>query len=108
MENINNCVTNNEVCNYHNANDSVIGDMKEAVKALVAGQVEMRLSITQLVEAFKSMDRLEAKIDKLEARQIINDKDQDEKIQELRNFMYKCLGAGSAILTIGGFLLKFI
>lgn len=95
-------------CNYHNLNDAIISDLREAVKALVVGQVDMKLSVTQLVEAFKSMDRLEIKIDKLESTQAERNEKQDIKIDELRVFMYKCLGAGAAIMAVGGLLLRFI
>lgn len=119
-----------EKCVYHDINETVIEDLKNAVKVLLDGQQDLKLSVIQLTEAFKSMDRIEskvdkleevfslrlnrveddmkAKLDKLEDRQKELDKEQDAKIGEVRGFMYKVSGALAVLTAIAPILLKFV
>lgn len=109
---------NELTCQYHNVNESVIHDLRDAVKQLVESHQEMRVSVMQLTEALKSMERIERKIDKLEEehREDLDkmwrmhrekDKEQDTKIEELKAFVYKISGAAVGAGGVIGFLMKF-
>lgn len=88
--------------------DIVIDDLRDSVKKLLEGQDELKVTVIKMSEAFKSMDRVESRIEKIEAEQKEKNKEQDEKIDRLRIFMYKAGGAWTALLIVGSILLKFI
>ena len=82
-------------CLYHELTDSVIKDLKEALKSLADGQMQMRETIIKLTEAFKSMERLDRRIDSCEQRV----KDTEKEVADLRVAVYKA-GAVVAGLMI--------
>lgn len=95
-------------CHYHALTDSVITDLKEAVHKLMEGQEKMRESLIIMTEAFKAVERLDGRVEKLEVQLREKDKEQDSKIDKLRVFMYKSTGAVGAIAVVIGYLTKFI
>lgn len=88
--------------------DIVIDDLRDSVKKLLDGQEQLTLTVVKMAEAFKNMDKFEDRVERLEARQEVKDKEQDIKIEELRAFMYKAGGVWAALMIIGTVLLKFI
>ena len=98
---------NSESCQYHALTESVISDLKAAVQKLTESQEQMKETVIQLAEAFKAMERLNKRIDKLENTLVEKNKEQDKKVDELRIFMYKALGAGMAIMGALSIALKF-
>lgn len=100
-------ICNSESCQYHALTESVIGDLKAAVQKLTESQEQMKETVIQLAEAFKAMERLNQRIDKLENNLVEKNKEQDKKVDELRIFMYKALGAGMALMGALSIALKF-
>lgn len=98
---------NPDTCQYHYLTESVIKDLKESVVQLLEGQTKMSETIIQLTEAFKAIERLDNKLEKLEDEQKKKDEKQDEKIDQVRMFMYKVIGATGVIITAIGFASKF-
>ncbi len=86
-----------DTCQYHVLTESVIGDLKDAVQKLMEGQEQMSHTVIQLAESFKSVDRLDRRLEKIEDAQNAKEEKQDGKIDELRGFMYKVMG-----ISIGG------
>lgn len=82
-------------CMYHALTDSVIQDLKEAMRSLVDGQMQMKETIIKLTEAFKSMERLDKRIDATELRV----KENEKEVSDLRVAVYKA-GAVVAGLMI--------
>jgi len=99
---------NPDTCQYHYLTESVISDLKESVVKLLEGQTKMSETIIQLTEAFKAIEKLDSKLEKLEDLQRTKDAEQDKKIDELRMFTYKAMGAIGVIVTAAGMALKFI
>lgn len=99
---------NPDTCQYHYLTENVIADLKDAVKQLLEGQGEMRDTVIQLVEQQKSFDRLADRLEKLEDLQRDKDEKQDGKIQELRAFMYKAMGAIGVLGLAVGFVSKIL
>ena len=110
--------TQQSICQYHTLNDSVIHDLRDSVKVLIDGQQEMRVSVMQLTEALKAMDRIERKIDKLEdahkddldkfaTNQRIRNKEIDIEIGNLKAFVYKVTGFAIAAGSILGLIFRF-
>lgn len=97
---------NAEECQYHQLTGAAIQDMRETVKALVEGQQQMRDNLIQLTEAFKQMDRLERRVDKMEERGEKDNKEQDVSIRKLENNFYKAAGGIGAVLVVAQILLK--
>lgn len=97
-----------QTCSYHLLTENIIKDMKSAVDKLIEGQDSMRETVIHLTDAFKTMDRIESRLEKLEELQRETDKEQDQKIQELRGFMYKLMGVAAGAGAVMGVLLKFI
>lgn len=96
---------NSDTCQYHYLTESVIADLKESVIKLLEGQTKMGESIVQLTEAFKMVERIDARLAKLEDLAREKDKEQDVKIDELKGFMYKAMGAiAAAGVAIEAFL----
>jgi hypothetical protein len=89
-----------QTCQYHVLTESVISDLKDAVQKLMEGQEQMRTTLIQLAESFRSIERLEARVGKMEDMVLQKDKDQDKKIEELRAFMYKVTGVVTVALAI--------
>lgn len=89
-----------ETCQYHYLTESVISDLKESVIKLLEGQEKMSNTIIQMTEAFKAVDKLDGRLEKLEDNQKLKDEQQDSRIDELRMFMYKAIGGGSVIVAI--------
>lgn len=83
-------------CMYHELTDSVIKDLKEAMKSLADGQMQMKETIIKLTEAFKSMDRLDRRIDSAEQRV----KDNEKEISDLRVAVYKAGAVVAALMII--------
>jgi len=99
---------NPTTCQYHYLTEHVVSDLKVAVEKLLEGQIQMKETVIQLSENMKAFERIEQRLEKLEDWQIQRDKEQDQKIQELRAFMYKAMGAISAVGVIASFALKFL
>jgi len=97
-----------ETCQYHDLTESVITDLKEAVHKLMEGQDMMRGSLIQMTEAFKAVERLEDSLRKLEEEVRFANRGQDKKIDSIRVFMYKAIGAASAAAAILTYLSKSI
>lgn len=79
-------------CQYHQLTDNVMEDLKTAVEKITDSQMQVKETMIKLVEGFKAVDRLEGKVDKFELLQREKDRVQDERIDELRVFMYKSIG----------------
>lgn len=95
-------------CQYHALTDAVITDLKEAVHKLMESQEKMRETVITMTEAFKAVERLDARLEKMEDEQKSRDKDQDKKIDQLRAFMYKVSGGAIAVCGMIGWATKFI
>ncbi len=81
-----------------------VKELKEMNSLLLRGQNQLERTTIKLVESMKSVDRLYAKVDKLETHQEDVDKAQDIKIDKLRTFMWKTVGLAGSIpicFTIG-------
>jgi hypothetical protein len=83
-------------CMYHALTDSVIQDLKEAMRSLADGQMQMRETIIKLTEAFKSMERLDKRIDSVDERIKGNEKD----VSDLRVAVYKAGAVVAALMII--------
>lgn len=81
---------------YHSLTDSVIQDLKEAMRSLADGQMQMRETIIKLTEAFKSMERLDKRIDNAEEGVKSNSKE----ISELRVAVYKAGAVVAALMIV--------
>ena len=83
---------------------------EEVVKELVKGQATLRENMIVLTENLKGLGRIEARINRLEARQEQRDKEQDAKIERNTYFMYKVIGVASSITlliaTLGPFIIN--
>ena len=90
-----------ELLQYRYLTSTVVNDLKESIVKLMESQTEMGKSIAQLTEAFKMVDRLDARLIRLEEMYKECNKDQDIKINEVRSFMYKLTGA---FLVIGAII----
>lgn len=97
-----------DICQYHLQDHSNIGDLKDAVKVIIDGQHGMRGDLLKLTEAFKNMDRLEIRLDKMEEERVRQGEKRDKEIEELKSFMNKALGWLAAAVAIGSIGLKFI
>jgi len=89
-----------DICLYHELTDSVIKDLKEALKSLADGQMQMRETLVKLTEAFKLMERLDRRIDSVEQRV----KESEEEVSDLKVAVYKAgaiVGALMVIIQIG-------
>ena len=106
------------ICQYHTLNDSVIHDLRDSVKVLIDVQQGMRVSVTQLTEAFKAMDRIEKKIDKMEdahkadldkfaTNQRLRNKEVDQELDKLKAFVYRVTGSAVAAGGILGLVFRF-
>ena len=82
-----------ELLQYRYLTATVVKDLKESIVKLLESQTEMGKSIAQLTEAFKMVDRLDARLIRLEELDRSRDKEQDQKISEVRAYMYKLTGA---------------
>ena len=96
-----------QTCQYHVLTESVIADLKQAVEKLMEGQDQMKETVIHLTEAFKAMERIDARMEKLEDLQRVKDQIQDAKLDEVKGFMYKAMGALAAIGALGGVVLKY-
>ena len=99
---------NASTCQYHTLTENVIRDLKEAVQSTVEGQQQLRETVIHLTEAFKAMERIDKRMEKMEDATVLRDKEQDQKIDELRIFMYKALGVLAAIGTGLGVVMQFL
>lgn len=98
----------NESCLYHVLTDSVIHDLKEAVKRIMEGQDQMKETVIQLAEAFKSMERLDRKIDKIEELQRSKNESTDRELSSLKGTLYKAGGAVAALMVLGEVAIRII
>jgi hypothetical protein len=96
---------NPSTCQYHALTEAVVEDLKDAVHRLMEGQDQMKETVIKLVEAFKYMERLDAKIDKLEELHREKERDQDCEIKELKAFMYKIMGVGMILLVAANYVI---
>jgi hypothetical protein len=95
-------------CQYHALTESVVKDLKVAVQRTVEGQDQLKETVIHLTEAFKAMERIDKRMEKLEDSITLKDKEQDQKIDELRIFMYKSIGILTAIGTGFAVVMKFL
>jgi hypothetical protein len=93
---------NSSTCQYHALTESVVRDLKVAVQRTVEGQDQLKETVIHLTEAFKAMDRIDKRMEKLEDSMALKDKEQDQKIDELRIFMYKALGSIATVMAAIG------
>lgn len=98
---------NASTCQYHALTESVVKDLKVTVQKVSEGQDQMRETVIHLTEAFKAMERIDKRMEKLEDATLRRDKEQDSKIDELRIFMYKAIGAMMAVSVGAGVFFKF-
>jgi SMC interacting uncharacterized protein involved in chromosome segregation len=83
-----------------------VRELKEMNQLLMQGQDQLKITAVRLVEAFKSVDRLHKKVDQLEEQYRIKDKEQDEKIDNVRMFTWKVSGVAASIpILISGMAL---
>jgi hypothetical protein len=98
-------------CQYHLMTEGTVEDLKDTVKTLSATQMHMRETLVQLIEVFKTVERLEKRMDKLEAQRgetlercekktEERNKELDWKIDEVRVFMYKAIGVGALAVPL--------
>lgn len=99
---------NPETCQYHALTESVITDLKDAVKKLTEGQEQMNKTVVQLTEAFKWMDRIDRRVEKVEDLQRAKDREQDHEIGEVKGFMYRAGGVAVGASVALPYLLKMI
>lgn len=97
-----------DICQYHTNDHAVISDLRDAVKIIIEGQQDMRASLIQLTEAFKNMERIELRLEKIEDRRRSDREKRDNEIAELKTFMNRAMGWAAAIALIGGILIKFL
>lgn len=97
-----------DTCQYHVLTESIIKDLRDAVGKLMDGQEQMRETVIHLTEAFKAMEKIDKRILRMEdlARDV--NKGQDAKIDELRAFMYKSMGAITVLTVAGSALLRYL
>lgn len=95
-------------CQYHILTESVISDLKVATEKLMEGQDHLRETVTQLVEGFKFMDKLDGKVDRLEREVKEKDEKQDINIDKLKGFMYKISGIAIGISAICGICIPIL
>lgn len=93
-------------CMAHPQYEGMILDLKETAKALVEGQMEMKMTLIQLTENLKGLERLERRVDRIEEKHAKDDSIQGNQIDELRKFMYKMTGAIAVISVCGPLLMK--
>lgn len=90
------------ICQYHMSDHAIIGDLKESVKVIIDGQSDLQMSVIQLAEAFKNMDRIEDRLEKIEIERRRQGERRDAEIKELRAFMNRSLGwAAAAVMAVG-------
>lgn len=99
---------NANTCQYHALTEGVVKDLRIAVQRIMEGQEQMRDTVIQLTEAFKAMERIDKWIDKHEDTARLKDAEQDKKIDDLRVFMYKAIGAIAALGVALSFIMKLI
>jgi len=99
---------NPDICQYHALTDAIINDLRSAVHKLAEGQEQMRDTVVQLTEAFKSMDRIERKLEKMEDIHREDLAESNKKVGELRAFMYKVSGAAAVIAAVLPHVLKIL
>lgn len=99
---------NPETCQYHALTEAVVEDLKDAVHRLMEGQDQMKETVIKLAEAFKYMEKVDIKVDRLEERLREKDEKQDEKIDEVRMFMYKAIGLGTGALVIAQYVISLL
>jgi hypothetical protein len=98
-------------CQYHLMTEGSVEDLKAAVKNLTETQVHMRETLMQLSEVFRAVERLEKRMDRLEIQRdgIVEkcerkgeerNREQDEKLDEVRAFMYKAIGVGALAVPL--------
>lgn len=97
---------NPDTCQYHYLTQSVITDLKDAVAKILEGQAQMRDTVISLVETVKGFDRIDTRIDKLEADRKEHEALQDRRIDDLRVFMYKATGIVGVLALLAGFLIR--
>lgn len=93
-------------CNVHPQFESVVKDLKDTTRYLVEGQVELKMTLIQLTEHLKGLERLEKRVDGMELLRREGDKIKDCKIDELRVFMYKVVGAVAVLSFLGPIAVK--
>jgi hypothetical protein len=95
-------------CPSHDVTLAVVQELKEAVHKLVEGQEETKRSIVRLAEGFKSIDRLERKIEHIEDIHRTDTKENQRNLAEVRAFMYKIAGVISAAAVLIPLLPKIL
>lgn len=105
---VNDIICESDTCQYHNATDVVINDLRGAVHKILEGQTEMRDTVIKLTEAMKGIDRLDRNMEKLQERWEEKDKAQDLKIDELKAFMYKTMGGVAVVSLVVGYFLRVV
>lgn len=97
---------NPSTCQYHYFTERVISDLKNAVEQLLEGQRAMSDTIVKLTENVKAIEKLDVRLEKLEDLQRNREKEQLEKLDEVRRFMWKVAGAISVIAPAIAILTK--
>lgn len=99
---------NASTCQYHTLTEGIVKDLRIAVQRIIDGQDQMKETVIHLTGAFKAMERIDNRMDKADTLFAEKNKEQDNKIDELRIFMYKAMGVVTAIGVASPIILKFI
>jgi biopolymer transport protein ExbB/TolQ len=95
-------------CPSHDLTLAVVQELKEAVQKLMEGQEETKRSIVRLAEGFKTVERLERKIEHLEEIHRADVKEHQKNLAEVRAFMYKVSGVLAVVAVLVPFLPKIL
>jgi len=95
-----------ETCASHLYIVEAVKELKEMNGLLLKGQNQLKMTTVKLIESMKNVERLHTKIDKLEEHQEIKDREQDIKIDNLRIFTWKMVGAISVLVPLVLLLFK--
>lgn len=93
-------------CAAHPQYEVMVQSLKEGMRDLRTGQTEMQMTLVQLTENLKGLERLERRVDKLEAKHQVDEKYQGDQIDELRRFMYKITGAIAVISVLAPLVMR--
>jgi uncharacterized coiled-coil protein SlyX len=79
-------------CAWHPHNEALIAEIREAMKEQTSTVGELRIAVVKLTENMRAVEKLDARLDKMEMALSERDKRQDSDIEQLKQFMWKATG----------------
>ncbi len=95
-----------EDCSAHSFMVEAIRELKDMNKKIITTQDKLKETTIKIVASLESVNRIHIRLDKYEELQRMRDKEQDQKIDKVRIFMWKITGAISIAVPISFWLLK--